>query len=178
MLSYESSRSLNKIGRIHTSTVPDYRREFTMSSDTLSNEAASRNLVKGFVQQEKWGKVEELAKQNNRFAITALENHKKSEIKRGTEHMKKPSRYQSKKAATVSVDFSQLEGPAAAGRRGGGMQAPKVVQPPLGSEEAKKMGLGVKTNVGGGNGPKKTATTIVKNVSDGGKGKGKKSKKK
>jgi hypothetical protein len=158
--------------------MPDYRREFTMSSDTLSNEAASKNLVKGFVQQEKWRKVEELAKEGNTFAVTALENHKNSEIKRGTEHMKNPSRYASKKSAKVNVDFSQLEGPAAAGKRGGGMQAPKVVQPPLGSEEAKKMGLGVKTNVGGGNGPKKTATTIVKNISDGGKGKGKKSKNK
>lgn len=146
--------------------MPDCRREFTMSSDTLSNEAASKNLVKGFVQAGKWGKIEELAKQNNTFAIAALENHKKSEIQTGTKHMKDPSRYASKKAAKVSVDFTQLEGPAAAGKNGGGGQS--LVTPP------KPKGHGVKTNVGGGNGPKKTATTIVKNVSG---GKGKKGKK-
>ena len=66
-------------------------------------------------------------------------------------------------------DYSLLEGPAKAGLRGGGKEAPPVKQPPLGSEEARKMGLGVKTNVGGGNGPQKTATTIIKDVSAKGK---------
>lgn len=149
-----------------------------MSSDTLSNEAASRNLVKGFVEKGQWNKVEKLANEGNAFAATAISQHEKAEEKPKTTHVKQTSHYAAKQGRSVSIDFTQLEGPAAAGRRGGGMQAPKVVQPPLGSEEAKKMGLGVKTNVGGGNGPKKTATTIVKNVSDGGKGKGKKSKKK
>lgn len=133
------------------------------AGEKLSSEAALKNLVKGFVQQEKWGKVEELANQGNTFAIAALEDHKKSVIAKGTKHMKNPSRYASKKAAAVDVDFTQLEGPAAAGKNGGGGQS--RVAPP------KPKGHGVKTNVGGGNGPKKTATTIVKNVSDSGKGK-------
>lgn len=145
-----------------------------MSADTLSNEAASKNLVRGFIEKGQWNKVEKLANEDNAFAATAMSQHKKAEEKSKTPHVKQTSRYAAKQSRKVSVDFTQLEGPAAAGKRGGGADAPRVVQPPLGSEEARKMGLGVKTNVGGGNGPKKTATTIVKNVgSKGKKGKGK-----
>ncbi len=137
----------------------------------LSNEVASKNLVKGFVQQEKWGKVEELAKQGNTFALAALEHHKKNVTAEGTKHMQNSSRYASKKAAKVSVDFTKLAGPAAAGKNGGGGQSHAT--PP------KPKGHGVKTNVGGGNGPKKTSTTIVNSVSNDKKGKkgGKKNKK-
>lgn len=142
-----------------------------MSTD-VSNERASKNLVKGFVEKGQWNKVKKLANEGNAFAVTAIQQHEKDENKPKTPHVVKQtsSLYAAKQERKVSIDFTQLQGPAAAGKNGGGGQS--LVVPP------KPKGHGVKTNVGGGNGPKKTATTIVKNVSDNGSGKGKKGKKK
>lgn len=169
MLGYMGSRSLNKLrASTPTNCAGITGGSLQMSSDTLSNEAASRNLVRSLMQAGKLDKVKELAQRGNPFATAALEHHKKNEEKAKTPHVKQTSRYAAKQAKGT-VDFSQLEGPAAAGKNGGGGQS--HVTPP------KPKGHGVKTNVGGGNGPKKTATTIVKDAGGGKKGKGKKDKK-
>jgi hypothetical protein len=62
-----------------------------------ANEIRDKNLVTELVKKGKFGKIAELARGGNSFAIEALEEDKATVIKKGTANLKKSKKRHSKR---------------------------------------------------------------------------------
>ncbi len=107
---------------------PQVSHPATLREHAISDEMAQRNLVRSFVKNGQWGKVVELMNSGNPFAREAIERHDRKVRKAHKEETKRRTSSPHRKG---KIDFSKLSGPAGAGQKGGGKEAPVIPEPGL-----------------------------------------------